>query len=460
MRHRSVRYCFVFSLFLFHSPMAWAYFDPGSGGYLISSILPAIGSFFAFVLAAATYFFRNFFVKEFQRSFLNHRPLFLGVILIISCFLGAAAASCILRPAPDKLPFEQFLTGAHVVDKTLVSPGYNLFDGKLMDNDGHIIRAWSDIDHADLGVLDTNGDYYAQKHRHRGWGRYTWDDRTVWKKKEYIHHEILLTPQNTVIVLGQEIHPYNGQWLSFDTIEEFNKDGILLRKYSIWDHLQEFQKFHQALESDMPDLAAFLLKKKITPPPHYLDKLNSYYHLNMVSLLPHNSLEGSYPMFHEGNWLISFRHGSMMFIIDRDTQKILWHAIDDQVPGRLEGQHSPLMLPNGHILVFDNGRYRGWSRLIEIDPLTLKILWEYKADGFYSKSAGFVQKLPNNDLLVTESNKGRVFELTLDKKIVWEYYDPRHVDPQDEDETNIDGRHEIYAMHRYPLEMIDPLLKR
>ena len=54
-----------------------------------------------------------------------------------------------------------------------------------------------------------------------------------------------------------------------------------------------------------------------------------------------------------------------------------------------------------------------------------------------------MQVLPNGNFFITESDKNHVFELTPDKKIVWEYYGPFFND------------HTIYRMTRYPKDMID-----
>ena len=40
-------------------------------------------------------------------------------------------------------------------------------------------------------------------------------------------------------------------------------------------------------------------------------------------------------------------------------------------------QHAPTPLPNGNLLIFDNGTLRGYSRVIELNPLTEEIAWEY-----------------------------------------------------------------------------------
>ena len=45
-------------------------------------------------------------------------------------------------------------------------------------------------------------------------------------------------------------------------------------------------------------------------------------------------------------------------------------------------------------------------------------------DDFFSKSRGSVQRLPNGNTLITESDKGYVFEVTPKKEIVWRFANP------------------------------------
>ena len=78
-------------------------------------------------------------------------------------------------------------------------------------------------------------------------------------------------------------------------------------------------------------------------------------------------------------------------------------------------------------MIFDNGRERPYTRVIELNPVTEKIEWEYKGDppqSFYSISRGGNQKLLNGNYLITESDKGHVFEVTRDGEIVWEFFNP------------------------------------
>jgi len=110
-------------------------------------------------------------------------------------------------------------------------------------------------------------------------------------------------------------------------------------------------------------------------------------------------------------------------IIDWATSRLLWAW----GRGEILGPHDATMLPDGHILLFDNGLGREWSRVIELDPVERKIVWEYRAsdpESFYTPSRGSNQRLANGNTLITESDSGRAFEVTRDGRIVWEFINP------------------------------------
>jgi outer membrane protein assembly factor BamB len=100
----------------------------------------------------------------------------------------------------------------------------------------------------------------------------------------------------------------------------------------------------------------------------------------------------------------------------------------------------PKGLPGaGHMLIFDNGGASGYgtpspiapdgqgiyaratSRVLEIDPVSLKLIWSYTAPNFFSTNISGAQRLSNGNTLITEGAPGRVFEVTGDGEIVWEY---------------------------------------
>jgi hypothetical protein len=79
--------------------------------------------------------------------------------------------------------------------------------------------------------------------------------------------------------------------------------------------------------------------------------------------------------------------------------------------------------------------WRDYSRILEINPLTLDIEWRYspyEADlpqptdsyRFYSPYISNMQRLENGNTLINEGSNGRIFEVTRDHEIVWEYISP------------------------------------
>jgi len=85
-------------------------------------------------------------------------------------------------------------------------------------------------------------------------------------------------------------------------------------------------------------------------------------------------------------------------------------------------------LPNGNILVFDNGPHRldesfPFSRVIEVNPATDQIVWTYQEPfpyNFYSPRISNAERLPNGNTLINEGVFGRFFEVTPDGEVVWE----------------------------------------
>jgi hypothetical protein len=93
-------------------------------------------------------------------------------------------------------------------------------------------------------------------------------------------------------------------------------------------------------------------------------------------------------------------------------------------------------------MVFDNGGSSGYgfatpiapdgvgafaratSRVLEINPVTLELVWSYTNPRFFSTNISGAQRLPNGNTLITAGAGGRVFEVTKEGAIVWEYMYP------------------------------------
>jgi len=110
-------------------------------------------------------------------------------------------------------------------------------------------------------------------------------------------------------------------------------------------------------------------------------------------------------------------------VLDLEKQEIVWAASDQWLK-----QHEPVLVPDGRMLIFDNkGGVEGRSRVLEFDPRTREVAWSYEGSAqepFASATGGSVQRLPNGNTLITESDGGRALEVTPAREIVWEYYNP------------------------------------
>jgi len=157
------------------------------------------------------------------------------------------------------------------------------------------------------------------------------------------------------------------------------------------------------------------------------------FHTNTIQILDgrHAAIDD---VFRKGNVLVSILHIDTRAIVDLDKRAIVW-AVSGQRTGKWHHQHEPVLLDNGNMLLFDNNRRLGASKILEFEPLTGKEIWAYRgteADPFYSKTCGTNQRFPNGNTLITESDYGRAFEVTRDGEKVWEYINPHRAGEQDE----------------------------
>ena len=60
---------------------------------------------------------------------------------------------------------------------------------------------------------------------------------------------------------------------------------------------------------------------------------------------------------------------------------------------------------------------RANSRVLEINPVTLELVWSYVSPGqFFGSNISGAQRLPNGNTLITEGPTGRVFEVTAEAR--------------------------------------------
>nr|POF26420.1 hypothetical protein CFP56_22569 [Quercus suber] len=182
----------------------------------------------------------------------------------------------------------------------------------------------------------------------------------------------------------------------------------------------------------------------------------------------HYPLINSVTILKDGNILASFRSVSAVVIISRQNGRIMWH-LDSTVVAQ---QHHATELDDGSILIFDNGVYRHresfpYSRVIQVNRETKEIIWQYKdphAMMFFTPFMGGAQRLKNGNTLITEAATGRVFEVTLDGHICWDYVVSTFADYKGHDASELEDifpypANALFRAYKYSPEQI-PWLAR
>lgn len=150
----------------------------------------------------------------------------------------------------------------------------------------------------------------------------------------------------------------------------------------------------------------------------------------------------------DGDLMSSSRFTDMAFKISRKTGEIIWRfgnaAYLDKETNTLElrntpntfgGQHDVSIIPSGlpgagNMLCYDNGFYKFVSRAVEVDMNTNTIVWQSTdsvvANGRVSFSAFIsgARRLPNGNTFICDGSDGRLYEVTKDREVVWEYNKP------------------------------------
>ena len=265
-----------------------------------------------------------------------------------------------------------------------------------------------------------------------------WNGKVLWEIKQPDHHHDarLLRNGNVLLLCSAELPAdiakrvkgglagteHDGDKIEGDYLVERTTDGKTVWEWRAWEHMEP---------AEYP----------ITSPS---DTRSEWTHGNGIAELP------------DGNILLSFRNISTVVRINRQSGAIDWKL---GAPP-LSGQHAPTPLPNGNILLFDNGPFRAdtgiqpFSRALEINPNTNEIVWKYQdatSHFFFSSRISNAQRLPNGNTLINEGLYGRFFEVTTDGDVVWEYVNPNFgpaADPPKRQTNN------VFRTYRYSADEI------
>lgn len=256
--------------------------------------------------------------------------------------------------------------------------------------------------------------------------------RVLWKRTNHAHHDIEVDEAGRIYVPTLAADTYTpsgrgqGRTVLDDRIAVYEPDGTLRNHYSLLDAFQG-TSYESLLSYADPDR-------------------RELFHTNSVHLL---SSRAARTIFHGGDLLLSLRDLNSVVALDTDTRKITW-----AMSGRTSRQHDARLVDGGHLTIFDNGNFSRSSRIIEVDPKSRQVVWEYGRQNdpsFFSRCCGRAQRLPNGNTLVTDTDSGRVFEVTREGEIVWEF-----VNPHSTSEGNIAS---VFEMRRLPNSYFERFLE-
>lgn len=302
--------------------------------------------------------------------------------------------------------------------------GYTLFSADknktfLIDMQGRIVHRWQFDGGLTNAEILPNGNLIAMMNPApemagqrglnglaAGMVELDWASNVVWRFEDpWLHHDYQRMPNGNTLIIkwvpitktlvkrikgGYDHKDDDAGTMLGDAIIEVDPEGVIIREWQSWSVLD--------------------LKKDLICP---LEHRREWTHANSISLAPN------------GDWLVSLRNVSTVIQINPRSGKQRWRW-----NGVTSHQHDVNYSGDQTISIFDNGLHRrgiDFSRVIEIDAKSKEIVWEYTDNppfSFFTVMGGSARVLPNGNVLICETSKGQFFEVTRDKKVVWEYINP------------------------------------
>lgn len=385
------------------------------------------------------------------------------------------------------MPPSVYPTGVTIYNPEKAYNCYVLFDGRddrghLIDMNGNVVKSYPysgwPIEMIDPAEHDgKKGHVLGQKEpdafNNENVIEMDWDGNIVWEwgkdapgGKAGQDHDLARLPNGNTLILGyfpRVVPEISDEPVRDQNIYEVTPQGELVWQWSAIDHREQL--------GIAPEDIGLLLDPKVRNRRTGLLALN-----NMHPLGPNKWHRAGDERFHPDNLMIDSRDGNFIAIIEKSTGDIVWltgpsypgsqdmskRKFTGAVPRPLDqtcGQHDAHLIPDGcpgagNILLFDNGGYSGWppvyhflwqaTRILEIDPNTRDIVWQYDASSsgdqvwtFFSYFMGGVRRLPNGNTLICETIHGRIFQVTPEGEIVWEYVCPIFVGPERNEDEDV-----------------------
>ena len=267
------------------------------------------------------------------------------------------------------------------------------------------------------------------------------DSQMIWVRPDlFAHHDLDVAANGDIYVLTRTAHVVSQfnktQPILEDFITVLGADGETNRSVSILDCLDNSEWKDEWIERRsklLKPCERYWARGEPSPSEDAgLQFCGDPLHTNTIEILD-GSLEAKIPAFKAGNLLISMRFIHTIAVVDLEREQVVWmHS------GEYSWQHDPQVVADGHVILFDNKgplakhgtEGRTWSSVLEFDPLTSETVWRHQGSEkqpLFSSCCGTVQRLPNGNTLITETNGGRALEVNSAQKTVWEFHNPNAV---------------------------------
>lgn len=267
------------------------------------------------------------------------------------------------------------------------------------------------------------------------------DSQLLWAYPGRVHHDIEVAEDGTLYALSQKLEKTPPTGLESlpcpyiaDSLVILSPEGRELANMPILDLFRNspYALMLALSTDDLPSLSTPLLPGTTSPPPAApsqelsmeLLSRGDFIHANSIRVLS-RARAPKFPLFKAGQVLLSLRNLDTLAVVDTHTRSVVWAA-----KGIWRIQHDAEFLDNGHLLLYDNSGSTKGCRILEYDPVTQAIPWAYSGENaprFTALYRGMKQRLPNGNTLIVDPDNGRMFEVTLNKEIVWESFCPHVV---------------------------------
>ena len=134
----------------------------------------------------------------------------------------------------------------------------------------------------------------------------------------------------------------------------------------------------------------------------------------------------------DGNYIVSFRNLGQVMKIDAETGTVIWRlgglhsdfTILNDPLGGFSAQHSARILPNGNLLLYDNGtrhlppETRAVEYALDFGARTATMVWEFRhAPPIYTTGVGLVQRLRDGNTFIAYAQVGHATEVGPDGSV-------------------------------------------